>query len=294
VSGVRAAVEEVNRVDAVHGDEVRARQRWAPMPAQIESALTRSAYGPDALAVYAVPIDLVQTLLGQIGSTSGVLRDTDLVAYHLIEGALVRVPDVIVNAGRIVALVRSSRVEIGAIAIAQDRITDAATSLGGGLQLAADGGSTALVQLTLVDTFTAAALAMSKAAARPNLAAPAALADLDAARQQLQKAAVTLTAALLSGFDSLLDSRAAAVERQRLPILIGAALVPLAAAGLMWTCLVVLRRRPTGRGVDATLPRAELSDDGTPYAAVDEGGLVAAHADAAGPEARRGRGARPS
>jgi len=246
---VRAAVEEVNRVDRTNGDQLLATQRWAPLPNQIESALNKAASGPDALNVYAVPIGLAQTLLGHVGGTSGALRDTDLVANNLIDGALFRVPEVMVNASRIVALARSGTAETLAIAVAQDRITKAATDLGNALQLANDvtASQGGLGQLKLVDNFTAAALALIKASTGPNRSAPGALVEIDAAQARLQKAAFALAAGLLSEFDSLLERRAGTFDQQHQRVLVAASVATVAAVGLLWVCLAVWRRRAAGR-----------------------------------------------
>jgi hypothetical protein len=245
---VHAAIEEVNRVDAAHGDQLLARQRWAPLPDQIESALSKSVSGPDAVNVYAVPIGLTQTLLGHVGSTSGALRDTDLVARNLVDGALSRVPEVMVNASRIVALARSSTAEAMTIAVARDRITKAATDLGNGLQLANDvtASQGGLSQLKLVDNFTAAVLAMIKASSGPNGSAPSAVGEIDAAQARLQKAAVVLAAGLLSDFDSLLERRTEALNQQHQRILIATSVATVAAVAVLWVCVVAGRRRVPG------------------------------------------------
>ena len=242
---VRAAIEEVNDIDRLHGDELLATERWAPLPDQIESALSRSAHGPDALNAYAVPVGLAQTLLGHIGATSNAVRDPDLAAFSLADGALFSVPEVMVNASAIVALARNATPQTSAIAVAQDRITKATTELGNELHLVDDETTSrgGFAQLTLVDNLTAASLAMIKASGRPSLSAASTLVEIDAAQTRLQKSATALAEGLLAELDSILESRANLLDEEHQRILIAASLAAVAAVGLVWICLVVARRR---------------------------------------------------
>ncbi len=292
---VRAATEEVTRVDRTAGDELLARQRWAPLPEQIESAMSKALYGTDALNAYAVPIGLTQTLLAHVGATSGALRDTDLVAYSLVDGAVFLLPEAMVNASRIVALVRSGAVQTSAIAIAHDRITRSVTDLVNGLQLGASAGG--LAQLTRVDNFTAAVLAMTKASTKPDMSA-AALVELDAAEARLQSAALTLAAGLLTELDSRLELRTRVLSEEHLRINVATSVATLAAAGLLGVCLAAVGRRRKDRVVSRTeSPTTSLEPPGLGdqprMSAVDGGRLSSSRgAPIRQGTAPRGQGAR--
>ena len=101
IPAVRAAVGEVSRVEQDHGDPLNIRNRWGPMPDQIDAVIARQMSGPNALTAYAVPIEMTQSLLGTISDASTLVRDPGIDAHYLIETTVVDVPDVIVNAGRL-------------------------------------------------------------------------------------------------------------------------------------------------------------------------------------------------
>ncbi len=251
VAAIRAAVDDVSQVDNQHGDALGVRQRWSAARAEIETALARKAAG-DAQDEYAGPIGLTQALLGDLGQLTKIVRDPAVDAYHLVDTALFRVPEVVVNAGRIAALgpaARRGQVDARSqLDVASDRIVRAGEAINAGLRMSADsaqGGAIDLDVLVPLDEFaasvdafakTTAALATSNSTPVVGSAsvAAAALADLTAAHRRLHRAAVALDSAVLASLDSLLDDRGDHVAAQRRYAIFAAVVAILAGAALLW------------------------------------------------------------
>ncbi|GEM_PF-6005277 len=236
VNGIRDAVGQVNRVDLQQNDAMALRQGWSQLTGQIDAVLGQRASAQDALRLYAVPIGLTQALLVKIGDYSKIVRDSELDAYHLMETALFRVPEVLVSAGQVSVLAlsvdpkaRASGVTDPRIAVAQDHIATAAASIGVGLRSSA----VDLALLKRLDEFSAAADALAHASTG-DLSSPAAQAAVENARHRLHQAALDLEAAALGAFDSLLAKRADSLATQVWIVLIAGILILLAAVVLFW------------------------------------------------------------
>ena len=261
VAAIRAAVDDVSRVDDQHGDVLGVRQRWSAARAEIETALARKAAG-DAQDEYAGPIGLTQALLGDLGRQTKIVRDPAVDAYHLVDTALFRVPEVIVNAGRIAALGPSARRgQAGArsqLDVASDRIIRASDAINAGLRMSADSAQGGAIDLALlvpldefaasVDSFgkTTAALTTSDSAPVVGSAsvADSAVAELTAAHRRVHRAAVALDSAVLASLDGLLDNRGDQVAGQRRNAIFAALVAILAGAALLWSGIP----GPGGRG----------------------------------------------
>jgi hypothetical protein len=259
-AAVRRAVEEVNRVDRSYGDELLARQRWAPVPDQIEAALKSPATGFAALNVYTLPIGLTQTLLASVASTSSALVDADPVAAKLVAVDVFDVVDIMVQAGRLVALIRSNPAQPSAVAVARDRIDKAATNVGDGLELVGDvnGGPGDVDLLNQIDGLTAAVLAMTRASAGADLSSAATRATIDTTRSQLQQTATALSSRLLTAFAAVVSARSDALGRQRAVLIGGAALVGAGGSVLIWACVSASRRGRTRRAAPEPYPTGGL------------------------------------
>jgi hypothetical protein len=264
VSAVRSAVGEVSRVEQDHGDPLDISQRWSPMPDQIDAVLAQQVTGPNALAAYAVPIEITQSLLGRVSDASTIVRDPGVDAHYLIDTTVVDIPEVIVNAGRLAGSARDRsgvRTPLAVdpqAAVALDRITRAATAIRVGPRSAADettGESATIGLLKPLDAFIAATDGLAQVVAAPTQDPAAAQANLDRARVQVHTSSLALETAALDSLDALLQRRTdhIAVERSN-QLLAGAAVV--LAAVLLW-----LSNRPAGRSVlgsaGAESPRLE-------------------------------------
>jgi hypothetical protein len=249
VAAIRAAVDDVSRVDDEHGDALGVRQRWSAARAEIETALARRAAG-DAPGEYAGPIGLTQALLGDLGRQTKIVRDPAVDAYHLVDTALFRVPEVIVNAGRIAALGPAARGGKAGVRsqldVAGDRINRATDAINAGLRMSADsaqGGAIDLALLVPLDEFAASVDSFGKTtAALPT--SDSAVAELTAAHRRVHRAAVALDSAVLASLDGLLENRADQVAGQRRNAVVAALVAILAGAALLWSGLPV----PAGAG----------------------------------------------
>ena len=171
---VRTAVREVDDLDPRATDPLDIRERWAPLPNQIETALRQKGKGQVAHRAYAGPIGLVHGLIGKVGDASKVVRDPELDSYHLMDTALMRVPDVLLDTGQLGAMAHgattapSTRVAGAApqIAVVQDRVARSTEAISLGLRTGADGTSSDTLGSTLLkplDEFVAAVDGLVKA-----------------------------------------------------------------------------------------------------------------------------------
>src|SRR6266498_5833720 len=176
--GVRAVVDEVDAVDAVDRqltDPLQARQRWNQLRHEIDSTLTQNPSGSEALRGYAAPIALTQALLARIADASKVTGDPGVGSYRLIDVALQRLPDAVASAGQVAALAsisdnppppgRSSR-PAGQpdprLAVAVDRLIQAANQVGIGLRAGTNPEGTYGVDLRLLELLDEFAAAMDE------------------------------------------------------------------------------------------------------------------------------------
>jgi hypothetical protein len=245
VQAVRAAVGEVSRVEADHGDPLNIRHRWDPMPDQIDALLAQQISGPRALTAYAVPIEMTQSLLGTAGDASTLVRDPGIDAHYLIKTTVVDVPDIIVNVGRLAGTANDLAARPGVqtalaadprAAVALDRITRAAAAIRGGPRSAADettGEAASIGLLKPLDALVAATDGLARAVTALSHNPAAAQTDFDTAQVQVRSSSFALETAALDALDALLQKRIndIAVERQN-EVLAGLAIA--LAAVLLW------------------------------------------------------------
>jgi hypothetical protein len=246
VAGLRTAVEDVNRLNRRSGDPLQIERRWADLAKLIDTVLKQNASGQRALSVYAAPIGLTQSLLGQIGDSSRIIRDPGFDAYYLMDTALARVPEVIVSEGQVDALapqmggVGGEQGTVSRIAVAQDRVAKATEAINVGLRTGADAtmsDSLGRDLLRPLDEFVAAVDAMAKASTELTLGTGAAPGEIDAAHQRVHKATLALDSAVLDELGSLLDQRGDELAAERRTALIATVLGLVAAALLLWFLL---------------------------------------------------------
>jgi hypothetical protein len=267
-TAVRTAVDDVSRVDGQLGGSLGVGQRWSKVPGQVESALNAKATGQEALRTYAAPIALTHALLGEVGELAQVVRDPELDAFHLVDAALFRVPDVIVNAGELSAVAHITQRAVdrdgdgdprGAVAL--DRLVKASAAISAGLRAGADASAGDTINLGLLgplDEFSAAVDALSKT---PTNRAD----DVEGARARVHKAATGLESSVLAALDSSLQERAGALNGQRRYAMFAGVLAALASVAL-------LLLRPPGSGSPPGSPargpggrhHGQAPDDGEP------------------------------
>src|SRR6266545_2730857 len=243
VAQLRAAVAAVDAVDQAQDDRLRTRQRWSQLRAQIEAATARGTFtGEDAYATYSETNDLVLSLMAKIGDTSNLILHPELDSYYLMDTALLRLPQVLVDAGRLAdlsALLASTKSATGSaqLAVARDRGATTSKTLGPNL-------------LGQLDAFRSAAndLAPSSLLLRQSDTGldPEALAS---ARAQLERATLQMAGTTLAELDALLSVRGDHLDGQRTAALVAFLIGALAGAVVLWQRLPgpsVVAPAPTG------------------------------------------------
>ena len=236
---VHQAMEQISQVDKAWGDALEVEQRWSQLRDEIESTLARSVTGPNAMAAYAEPIGLTQSLLSRIGDTSMIARNPGLDAQYLIDTAVLGLPEVIVNAGELAGLAGSRTPTDPRVAVALDRISRAVQAIRVGPHSGADqaaAGTATMSLLAPLDEFTAAADGMVQTVSLPGITSGQAQADLDLALRRVREAALHLDEAVLGALKVLLDRRLIELDAQRRNTYIAGVLLITAAAVLL--CLL--------------------------------------------------------
>jgi hypothetical protein len=260
---IRGAVDEVNAADRQAGDPLGVRQRWGQLSHEIDTVLGQKPTGSDAIPGYGTPIGLAQALLGRISDDVKVSPDFGPSGYHLVETALEDLPEVSVNAGQLTALAhvvdpsRKNAPPDNRLTVAQDRAAQAASAVSVGLRAGGDPTSTFPVDLNMLgplDEFAAAVDALTQTSAALAVPNSGARNQIDAVDERVQKAALTLEAAVLTAFDSQLTSRAGGYDTQRRDLLVAGVVIALAAAVLLWL------RVPT-QGVAGSEPVEEVAPE---------------------------------
>jgi len=264
IEGVRSAIGRVNAADQRSGDLLSIGQRWSQIPARIEPVLISRIAGRDAVAAYAGPIGLVQSLLTELGDVATIADDHELGAHRLIDTAVIQVPEAMVNAAQMSNLARTdSRVgrEVPPdprIALAQDRIDRAVLAIGAGLRNGtSEAAGTGLAALKPLDEFNAATNAMIHADLT-ELGSVSAQASLEATRRQAHRAAVALDASLLDTYDSMLLSQISDLSGRHRTLLLATVLAGLATlVAIVLVLRTELINRPSFRPVAPRRPAAD-------------------------------------
>jgi hypothetical protein len=241
---LRAAIDEVNVVDRRMGDPLQVRQRWIQVVHEIDGAIGQNANGADALRAYAAPISLTQALLDRIARLSGAAQDPGPGSYQLTQVALHSLPDVLVNAARVSSLAAVTEaptkprpVADPRLAVAGDRLAQAASEVSSGLRTGSDPGSSFAVDLDLLgplDEFVAAADDLSQLAAGLDVAGSGARDRIDAANTLVTAKALALQTAVLDAFNGRLAAHGDDFAGQRRILILLAAIIVLATAALVW------------------------------------------------------------
>src|SRR6266511_3886636 len=224
--GVRAVVDEVDAVDAVDRqltDPLQARQRWNQLRHEIDSTLTQNPSGSEALRGYAAPIALTQALLARIADASA-----GQVA------ALASISDNPPPPGR---SSRPAGQPDPRLAVAVDRLIQAANQVGIGLRAGTNPEGTYGADLRLLEPlyeFAAAMDELSQTAAGLDVPGSGARDRIDAVSDRAKTAALALGTAVLNAFDTQLGANARGYTMQRRILVLSGVVIVLAAVALLW------------------------------------------------------------
>ena len=271
VGKVRNAVTAVADVDRTQGSALRVQERWASLRTQIEGVIGRAVpAGREAFNTYSESVDLLVNLAIKVGDESRLILDPRIDTYYLMDTALLRLPPMLVDAGRVADLpliVAPARpTEPGAAApaaaepvqvtAAKDRLSRSFVALDAGLRKSFDvTASRTLGQSMLgpLDAFGAPvrALAPSAVLVDPPVTRsdPAGTA---ATRSEVRRAGLSLSTVTLDELDKLLVSREDAVSVQRTQALAALIVAALLTTGILWLRLPApeTSRTPESEPVD--------------------------------------------
>jgi hypothetical protein len=263
-AAVQAAAAGVDQVNGRLGGDLRTVERWSAIRQTVQDRIGRS--WPDPSTAYTQYSDLVTSLVEldrKVGDSSRLILDPTLDGYYVMNAALLRLPEILVNSGRYADLtVLAARTEtpsadsVAQLTTARNRVAADATDLYDGLVKAFAATRSASLGPGLTRQLDDFRTAVDAVAPSNSLLAPApkrSLRDIAADQDALQRASLALHRASLSELDRLLRERESDANRARLlavlAVVLGALLVVAAA---IW-----LRPERLGR----RQPAADVDDD---------------------------------
>ena len=272
---LRDAQAAVAAVDKRLGGQLSTTRRWAEVSSRIDTVATEApGSAPTAYAAYTQLVDLELALAATVGDSSNLILDPELDSYYLMDATLLRVPALLVSAGRVSDLATLNGTDPVSIEVTRAQIRSAATAMDDGLRKSFAStrsrtlGSGMLAQIDRLRVATAALAPSSQDVGTANPTRTAATER--AARLQVRDAALALESAGLDQLDQLLVVRVNAQQSDR-TLVLGATLGGVALALIAWWALGS-RRRATADLDDLD----DLGDDGP----ADSGGSRDSGSDA--------------
>jgi hypothetical protein len=272
---LRAAIRDVDAVDAQLGEALGTRDRWANARTRLVGMLDSAPTPSVAFSEFGQAVDLVVALIGAVADRSQLILDPDLDTYYLMDATVLRIPAIVVAAGRISDLGRhlDSGKALSLAIMASGMITESsnmATSLRKSFAATQTGAVTPGL-VSALDSFSDAATGLVPGLAISQGTSPMTGPQLMAQRQRLLTTSLSLETAGLTQLDNQLAIRRDQLSMQRW-LLVGSTVGGLLLAGFGWWLL----RRRTSR----PHPSEGVPSEGVPSAGV--------------PAARAGAGAQPS
>ena len=265
-AAVRDAVRRTDTAQAQVGDRLRTARRWGALRAQVDELLAATPNDTAAYAQFSSVVDGELALLTVVGDSAALVLDPQLDSAYLIDTALRRLPQLLVDAGRAEDLTwlderrrPASRTLAEAAAVELEAVRGTRDALDTGLRKGFASTSSTELGPGLVSQLDGLQNAVSQLA--PPLAAVGAdpvtrtARDLRAARTQVRRAALQLEGAALDQLVGLLEDRQAAPDNTRRLVGLSTLAGLLLAGAVAW---VVGPRRPadptTADGPDDALP----------------------------------------
>lgn len=287
---VRNAVAAVADVDRTRGAGLRVQERWASLRTQIEGVIGRALpAGRDAFNAYSENVDLLVSLAVKVGDESRLILDPQIDSYYLMDAALLRLPTMLVDAGRIADLPlvvaplvvapsprqtdlgtpAAQQTEPVQVTAAKDRLSRSFAALDAGLRKSFDRtASRTLGQSMLgpLDAFGAAVRALAPGAVL--IDPPVTRSDpagTAATRAEVRRAGLSLSTVTLDELDKLLAARHDGLSVQRNQALAALIVAAVVIAGILWLRLPTPQALPAADGEPGELPVDEHSS-GSPEA----------------------------
>ena|GEM_PF-5311444 len=239
---VLAAIPAVDQVDSSLGARLGTQERWAEVRTRLQTVLNAPGTGPAAYANFTQAVDLISALITSVADSSNLIRDPDVDAYYAIDATVVRIPAIIVGAGRLndlTVLAARRGASATTIAITVDGLQRQAAIVDTGLRTSftvTQSRTLGPALLSGLDRFRDAVTALVPPVAAVNGAPPTpSAATLNVQRAQVHNSALALESAAFPQIDALLVARRdhfVAQQRLVVAVTIGGAIIAIIALWL--------------------------------------------------------------
>jgi hypothetical protein len=244
-AAVDAAVSAVDVVDKTLGGRLGTSQRWSELRGQISAATQARAIGEAAYRSYTAVVVLAIDLCRKAGDTSTLILDPALDSYYLMDTAMLRIPDVLVAAGRAADLAalatdQSAESAQAQISVARYQVAAAGDAISSGLRKSIDATDSATLGPRVtgqLDAFRAAVDGFVPPVTLLHTLDKADPATLANAAQRVRDAAQPLADSVFAELDALLRARGEALSTQRLSATATTAAALLLVLVLLWLLL---------------------------------------------------------
>jgi hypothetical protein len=278
-AAVQASLEAVDTIDRAYGLDLGSRQRWTDLRGRVTAALAQPGTGRTAYQNFADLLTVALDLVRRVGDTSDLVRDPQLDSYYVLNTATLRLPRVVVSAGRAadLATLAGKSVLTGddalGVVIARHDVAQAAADAGTSVTKSVEATSRAGLSSALagqLDGFRAAVDQFAPLAVLQGLTGPVDADSLPPAAGAVRVTALALGAAVLSELDAMLADRESELSDQRWVTLIAAAGVLVPVVLLVWLALTLSRtgRPATPAPVTVDDPPAPSQRDPVKFASV--------------------------
>jgi len=249
VAAVRQAIAAVDAIDRELGADLGTTERWSRLRQGVLDVSGRRFADPsDGYVVYTELLDTAIALTRKVGDSSNLILDPQLDTYYVMNAGLLRIPDVMVDAGRYADLLYllvqrkdTNQLErVGQLSTARLDVVESSADLADGLEKAFGGtqsdalGPALLRPLdnfkTSVDALAPRASPLTPASTRLD---PTVVSN---ANDDLQRTALELDRVVLDQLDQLVGKRITAAVRGLVVAGVGLVLgvVLLATAAAVW------------------------------------------------------------
>ncbi len=264
---VQSTVDAVAATDRRYGASLATGQRWSDLKQRIGAALSEPGTGQAAYHTFSDILTLALDLVQRVGDTAGLIRDPQVDSYYILDAALLRLPDVIVEAGRAGDLAtlaggNAAGGTVGGAAAAQISVArfevaqgaaDTAAGLSRGIQATtrpALGGNIA----GQLDTFRAAVDQLAPPTILNALTDPIDANSLPPAAGSVRVTALSLADVVLTELDGILADRQDTLTGQRAWVVGGGAGALVAVLLLLWLALARPVPAPAAKGAHGAPP----------------------------------------
>lgn len=238
-AAMRAAIAEVDNVDRSLGGELGAHDRWLNVRQRLGALIELPPAAGSAYQSFLPLADQIIALIGVVGDQSTLILDPDLDTYYLMDVTVIRLPAILVSAGR---LSDRGQTKAGAAspeaAVLADQVRRQSAALDDSMRKSFAATSNDSVTTGLVpelDQFNDAVSAVTPPSAEIGGVTSSGT-SLLVSRNRLRDTALALEDGALTQLDLLLKVRRDAADRQRwlvVGLLIGMLLVATPMAWLL-------------------------------------------------------------